>query len=293
MVKTRVARALATPVRSCSITRVRMPTAFLQEFRPVHPPSGDRPWWAPEGLLPTAPAAQGAVTSRSDDDGGGKVVQQHGKGPASRTVLRADVITPQPDIPRKRESVSMQMMSPRTWRFGKFPGGQPPVWRERMGEVVLEGARRAARDRLAGMAARAQADVAERPDVSETARRPREPELVGMDYEAEYARSGYVLWTPPEEGSGGLCEGQWTRDLEGVGSPGVYATIRTAPASESRDLPIYNLRLLLGPDHLEALRAGHALFRENRMVLVKNSGEDEAQRALWRLQGLLAGLAGA
>ena len=261
---------LAKPVRYCSLTRVRLPYTFLQAFRAAVGPSGDKAWWVPEGLLATDPHPF-KRDGNNINDRGGKAVQHGSRGPTARAMLRADVLSPQPDTAQKRESVSMQMMSPNAWRAAKMPGGKPPVWRERMGEVVLEELRRDVRNRLLEMA-RLGANSGK---------------LVPMVPGEKYDTRGYVLWTSPEAG-GGVSEGRWTMDLEGVGAPGLYASMGLATQRYAAHLPVYNLRLLLGEKHLESLREEVELFRENKMVLVARSGADETQREMWKLQGMLA-----
>lgn len=60
-----VAHALATPVRFDSVTRLRMPAYFFQDFNLIsHPETGD-PWWAPRSLAlrqpPTSDVMEAAV----------------------------------------------------------------------------------------------------------------------------------------------------------------------------------------------------------------------------------------
>ncbi|KAI1090755.1 hypothetical protein F5B19DRAFT_461510 [Rostrohypoxylon terebratum] len=53
------AKALATPVRNCCMTRVRLPSFFLQNFNVVSHPESGNPWLIPVSLMPDeAPAKE-------------------------------------------------------------------------------------------------------------------------------------------------------------------------------------------------------------------------------------------
>lgn len=45
------ALALATPLRQCGLTRVRVPNYFLQDFNLLKNPKTEEPWWVPRDLL--------------------------------------------------------------------------------------------------------------------------------------------------------------------------------------------------------------------------------------------------
>lgn len=283
----KTADKLSKPVRYCSLTRVRLPRSFLQTFHAAHPANSDgRAWWVPDDLL-SAPENRdetpGENKASSEVKQGGKGAQQAGRavqsgaaGPKGRAVLRADVLTPQPDTPQKRDALSAQMMGPNSWLRAKMPGGKPPVWRERMGEGVLDLLRRDVSGRLLTM-------------VKLGAGKPKlVPLLPGG---GPYRTGGYVLWTSPEVG-GGLSEDRWDVGLGDSAAPGLYAVTALGRKPHMANVPVYNLRLLLGEEHLARLRGESELLRENRAVLAVRSGADRVQKGLWRLQGMLAGLEG-
>jgi len=55
-----------------------------------------------------------------------------------------------------------------------------------------------------------------------------------------------------------------------------------------RKLPVYNLELLLGGDHLSALREMHPMFRNKLITLKDKRTTVDLQMKLWKLQGYLA-----
>ncbi len=51
-----IAKALATPVRMCALTKTRLPSFFLQDFNLVAHPETDAPWLIPSSLIPDRPS---------------------------------------------------------------------------------------------------------------------------------------------------------------------------------------------------------------------------------------------
>ncbi|KAI5865265.1 hypothetical protein GGS23DRAFT_558449 [Durotheca rogersii] len=69
------AKALATPVRYCAITQVRLPRFFLQEFDTIGHPETGKPWLVPHSILPDEPDARDEDEDEDEDDADSQGIQ--------------------------------------------------------------------------------------------------------------------------------------------------------------------------------------------------------------------------
>ncbi|SPN98683.1 uncharacterized protein DNG_01727 [Cephalotrichum gorgonifer] len=266
------AQSLATPIRSCAITRARLPSSHLQKFRPVINPSSDNAWWMPADLVSSEATAETTTASAARAEGVGIGIQPSSRGPGAYVLLEESVLSTDQDKPAKRVGVSRRLMGARGWRTAKLPGGQLAVWREGMGGAVL--------------------DMLRNSVVSELLELAQEVEEEGKEYllpmqswedAGDMKFRGCVLWSSPQETPPGGAEGEG----EGEGAPGQYATLDLDVQYGSK-VPVHNLHRVLGDEHLNRLRSESATFRDNNMVMLARVRTMKTQAKLWKIQGYLA-----
>lgn len=142
------------------------------------------------------------------------------------------------------------------------------VWREDMDTFLLEILRKSVAKKLAYLASRRAAYIAI---------------CKGHENISKQNQVGAVLWLGP--GGGAPAQDPPSNDdVEGSGPP-PYAM----HYYRSHYIPCYNLRTLLGPTHLQALRAGRLSHFGGQYAVIKTKrGTVDVQLELWKLLGYLA-----
>ncbi|KAL1850466.1 hypothetical protein VTK73DRAFT_9652 [Phialemonium thermophilum] len=292
------ALALAEPCRWCVATRTVVPRYFLQDFKLVSHPETGRPTWVSPSLAPSTvkQETEGNVeskgaTERTPQDSppstlstppgseGKTSAHSSGKtpaGPTGYTLSRLDLLG---DGQRSKKQSYPAMIrgrllqgesSHRTrWAARKAP------WREDMGVFLLELMRR-----------RIVEDLLYLCRLSEQADRQYVVRRQGWDEMGRHPFRGCVLWL------GGSPSG--AQDAAGDAEetsrePGFFATLDVERARYDRKIPVHNLRMLLGEEHVDRLRRESPLMSDGNLFLVCRKRTVQLQLKLWKLQGFMAG----
>lgn len=144
------------------------------------------------------------------------------------------------------------------------PDSKNAVWREDMGDMLLQMMRKQATDALAVRGNR----------LHEPKHRFLEPCASWKDVEAVRLR-GCVLWLPEKKEKGAYQ----------------YATLDIEGAQYGRKMLVHNLHWLLGEREVQRLRDSAQLFRDGEIFVLKQWGSTSMMKLhllLWRLQGYLA-----
>ena len=286
-----IAQALATPVRQCRFTGLRLPEYFHLDFGLQSHPTTGKPWHLPKLALTAEPGAASEAICAEEDAG----LDEVSDNPDSPTPLPA-TRTPQTPNPRRTltgthfiaqkstlrfisrlEKEKYRKLFPLRWKTGSNLETREVVWRQDMDTYVLGLLRK---DLLTSLKY-----IASRPVGY----------MVGCGaYEqiGKHAQVGAALWL------GDIAEGPNSTGLEGTGSGG-----DTGAASEESDgpppayamldyrgryIPLYNLRTLLGIEYLEQLKGLNAIFQDKFVVVKQKRNTVKIQLALWKLMGYLA-----
>ncbi|KAH0493503.1 hypothetical protein TgHK011_000168 [Trichoderma gracile] len=282
------AQALATPIRKCPNSALSLPRYFLQDFEVVQHPTTGKPWWAPGPLsfehvqptkrldeeqpdiskrlneeasarnpeaAPVAPRKDGAADSEKD-------ARRPRRAPITSYTLNSKSLVDM--IGGKNKKYLSLLLAVRSG-MAVTPETREAVWREDMGDVLLQKIRQQATDALVLRGNRLQSH--------EDKHRFIEPCASWKDVEGVKLR-GCVLWLPEK------------RDAAGQ-----YATLDIEGAQYGKKMAVHNLWWLLGEQEVQRLRESAELFREGEIFVLKQWGSTSMMRLhmlLWRLQGYLA-----
>ncbi|KAL7812115.1 hypothetical protein V8C44DRAFT_90178 [Trichoderma aethiopicum] len=282
------AQALATPVRKCVNSATSLPRYFLQDFELVQHPTTGKPWWAPgplsfEHVQPTKrpykeqpDISRGLTEAASAEKPKSAPVaaQIHGTADSEKDARRPRR-APITSYALNRKSL-IDMMGGKNKKYASVllavrsgmaitPDTREAVWREDMGDVLLQKMRQEATDALAVRSKRAQP--------YEVKHRFVEPCASWKDVEGVKMR-GCVLWLPEKKDAAGQ-----------------YATLDIEGAQYGKKMVVHNLWWLLDEEEVQRLRESSELFREGEIFVLKQWGSTSMMRLhmlLWRLQGYLA-----
>ncbi|CAN8095886.1 unnamed protein product [Discula destructiva] len=265
---------LAEPVRTCQVTKTRLPKPFLQGFGLVKHPEGDELWWMPAGFEqpPKATAGEAAV------EGNAQALSEDG---APRGVEHVSDESPDAEEPTER---SGQFQAPAHalarqdllqefntkdlkhsgghFRFAAIPSigskAARAVWRRDMDDVLRETMRRGVVDALIHASQGLDKEVEGRVT------------LIKLDRVADSLKyQNRVCFL--------LLSGEYT-PFDYLEAPGVPGSAR----------PAYHLPELLGPEHLQRLDNDAPPFRDGPLLLLKGKGNMNVTKRLWGLQSFLA-----
>ncbi|KAL6854502.1 hypothetical protein J3F83DRAFT_754741 [Trichoderma novae-zelandiae] len=281
------AQALATPVRRCPNSMTSLPRYFLQDFELIKHPTTGKAWWAPgplafEHVQPTkrldeehpditnGPAGEASARSAkpnpvprqkdaaADSD---KDAQRPRRAPiTSYTLNRKSLV----DMVGGRNKKYLSVLLAVRTGMAITPDSRGAVWREDMGDVLLQMMRQQATDALAVRGSRLQPH--------EDKHRFIEPCASWKDVEGVKLR-GCVLWLPEKKDAARQ-----------------YATLDIEGAQYGKKMAVHNLYWLLGEEEVQRLRESAELFREGEIFVLKQWGSTSMMRLhllLWRLQGYL------
>lgn len=99
---------------------------------------------------------------------------------------------------------------------------------------------------------------------------------------------GCVLWWGKQSVAEGLERAEGN-EQDSEAAPGLYGTFDLEGVQYGSKLPVHNLNILLGAVHLAKLQEASAIFRNTEMALLARVRTTRLQRALWRIQGYMAG----
>ncbi|KAI9737701.1 MAG: hypothetical protein M1818_005705 [Claussenomyces sp. TS43310] len=271
LAKNPYAQALATPVRMCSLTRISLPSFFLQDFEIVTHPDTREPWYLPRSLVSShqplpSPSSEASKSLRPQS------ARPTTFGSKSYTLSRMSLLHamhvqrsgydnghrnfPMPNIKQSRA-------------FQKYD----IKFREDTDTFVLELMRRRTVERMKYLC-----DLKRGYLVSCKAQEGGEM-AVGVWEDAKMKKgTAAMLWLGPIAGSKG----------EDIAEPGEFSTLDVEKELKCK-IPVHNLPRLLGPTYVEDLRryAPH-MFGAEVVVLKHRRLTVDLQLRLWKLQGYLA-----
>ncbi|KAM4064517.1 Esterase-like protein [Hirsutella rhossiliensis] len=294
------ARALETPIRKCANAAVSLPRYFLQDFEVVKHPATEEPWWVP-GQMAIKFVQQRAplMGDRKDADTEGPIpesvpefdpgeidssdssLEQQSKlarsakepvakrgwykqfdkrpepGPITSYVLCRKSVIDLIGGPNKKYAAMLQRNG-----MAITPETRNTVWREDMGDVMLDMFRRYAVDALISWSHRQ----------GNHKHRYIQP-CASWDDVGSVVQRGCVLWLPSKPESA-TCQ---------------YVTFDVEGAKYGNKIAVHNLFWLFGGEEVERLRREAPIFRDNEVLVLTqwdNIGIMRLHLLLWRLQGI-------
>ncbi len=267
------AQALATPVRHCAITGVRLPSYFLIGFGLAPHPKTGKPWQMPKlsidynVLLPSEVSSSESPLDHTAtaliQEVAGFQAKPSGRTP-SQTVAGRYIVNQQSatklmcDIKRK---LYLQML-PHRWKQDTRFKTDDIVLREDMDHFVLDLMRKKALRLMQYLSSKPAAYIAECQDFAD-AQGKHQP--------------GAVLWLGAPGG-----EAQSTASER---PPPPFAMLKYRSAGH---IPVYNLASLLGPEYLAKLRESSRLFNNTMAVVKQKRNTLTTLMHLWQLMGYAA-----
>ncbi|KAK9796496.1 hypothetical protein SCARD494_04198 [Seiridium cardinale] len=271
------AQALATPVRLDTVTKLRMPTFFLQDFSIISHPETNRPWWVPRSLAlrqpPTATVERDEVDdtldNRQEETGAEK---SKVLGPSAYILARRDLLKSFAEERKgaKRARASQLDMGNSAYHRrlfalsgSRFRGvaGQA-VWREDMDEFVLH--------QMRGQIVQ---DLIYLSGLCKTQSRYYIVKCYGWD-DIKFKHKGAVLW--------------FGSDVEEGTEPGPFATFDSVLSSgENMSLVVHNIPTLLGSELTKTVREDAAALKDGSIFMLAGRRTTDLQLRLWKLQGYM------
>ncbi|KAL9601140.1 MAG: hypothetical protein Q9219_002739 [cf. Caloplaca sp. 3 TL-2023] len=268
------ARALATPVRNCAVTGVRLPNYFLLNFGLTPHPATGKPW-----QMPTLTVDPNTTTS-SNTAGPERNLGQATVTPNQKDEIRNSTFSPERTPARAvagsyivSQSTALKFMSnvrrrsymqmlPQKWKLDTRFNAEDIVWREDM-DVFVGNLMRKKAVRLLRYLSRQPAAY-----------------LAGCeDYQSiqNKHQPGATLWL----GNRGNSK---IPSVDGQPPP-PYAIVKYRSA---RPLPLYNLPALLGPEYFNQLCESSELFNSSLVVIKQKRNTIDTLMHMWKLMGYMA-----
>lgn len=282
---------LATPVRSCYVTRTRLPRAFLQSFGLVRHPETADVWWVPEAITQSEKSASGtsaggqpaqpasadegaAESSRAAavDDASSATGTGKNKAAKPRSIYRypSHVIA-------RQDLLQGFFITGGKHRGGHFRLASSPhvsslaksaIWREDMDTAIVDLSRRQIMHDLLYLS-----------QFCETQDRKYFVRVSDAKETGHLSHRSCFLWLGGENKTTGLEEIRH--------GPGQYASLDIDGVPETTR-PVYNLPRLLGQENLQRLRSESSSLREGELFLLRGRRTLTLNTRLWKLQGYVA-----
>ncbi|RYP08529.1 hypothetical protein DL764_001860 [Monosporascus ibericus] len=291
------AKALATPLRQCSITHQRLPKFFLQDFNLIQHPETGAPWWVPRSLMrheshvaehpdkeeiseaiqkqEAAINAEKDVTTtppENEEEGKASVVADTDTSKAGRPYGPSAYALARKDLFAAFKTEGSGFMNSHKRLFGgsssryRIFGGRA-VWREDMDTYILDLMRREVVDHLLYLS---------RLCVEQA--RYYIVRCYGWD-DVQHKHKGALLW--------------FQNETEGEALPGPFATFDTHTRNLQGEnnpvtVAVHNMPMLLGDEQAARLKSEARVFGEGSIFMLAGRRTADLQANLWRLQGYLA-----
>ncbi|RYP72976.1 hypothetical protein DL770_007856 [Monosporascus sp. CRB-9-2] len=291
------AKALATPLRQCSITHQRLPKFFLQDFNLIQHPETGAPWWVPRSLMrheshvaehpdkeeiseaiqkeEAAISAEEDVmmtTPENEEEGKASVVADTDTGKGGRPYGPSAHALARKDLFAAFKTEGSGFMNSHKRLFGgsssryRILGGRA-VWREDMDTYILDLMRREVVDHLLYLS-----------QLSTEQARYYIVRCYGWD-DVQHKHKGALLW--------------FQNETEGETPPGPFATFDTHTRNLHGEnnpvtVAVHNMPMLLGDEQAARLKTEARVFGEGSIFMLAGRRTTGLQANLWRLQGYLA-----
>ncbi|KAI8959273.1 hypothetical protein F5Y11DRAFT_11967 [Daldinia sp. FL1419] len=286
------AKALASKLRLCSLTRTRLPSAFLQDFTFVaHPETGD-PWFIPRSLVPDESPAGEEADAQSIAEAMNEVdLEKAGESkdgePASGTIATStnNIQPPGPSIYclARQDVISSigvkglgydhapKKMAGASSRYRTLAG--KVVWRQGMNDYILNMVRQGIVDDILYLSRLCVED-----------KRYYIVKCYGWD-DVKYKHNGAIIWfgEPDEDVKSGRARSQ----------PGSFATFNVEKIDiqgekYSTSVAVHNMPMLLGREHADRIKKEAGALRDGAVFMLAGRRTTNLQLKLWKLQGYLA-----
>ncbi|KAI1493252.1 hypothetical protein F5X96DRAFT_666903 [Biscogniauxia mediterranea] len=283
------AKALATSIRQCTATRVRLPKFFLQEFGLLSHPETEKPWWVPRSLAPTQPPPHLAQKehdnsdklgveehSPSRDEGISPPAKQPDKGdrlvyaPSAHILARKDLLSSFNVKKSGFENHQKKLYGPLSSPYKDLQ--RKAVWREDMADFMLG----LMRDDICGFI-RHLAKLSFYMGPKRITERHIVP-FTNWDT-LRVSIQGAVLW---------FGENEEAVDSNGPREPpGPFATYDVKTGAIQETILVHNMPLLLGSELAEKVRTESEGMKDHTMFYLAGVDTTRLQSKLWRLQEFL------
>ncbi|XXG99631.1 hypothetical protein Hte_005972 [Hypoxylon texense] len=288
------AKALATPVRMCAVTKTRLPSFFLQDFNLVAHPETNAPWLIPGSLMPDQPStAQESLGIESLEDTESEA--HDSKDPQSTAATSED----NERLHGQRAYVLARQDLLSSFTVKKSGFGSAPkqitnanfrqkslvdkvVWREDMDTYILDRMRQAIVDDLlyvSGLVA--------------GAGRYYIVKCYGWG-DVQYKHKGAVLWfgEPDDDDEGGASSSDRTSSSSS-NEPGPFATFDIQKndiqgEAMTTTVAVHNMSMLLGPEQARRVKEQAAVLKDGNLFMLAGRRTTDLQLKLWKLQGYIS-----
>ncbi|ETS77291.1 hypothetical protein PFICI_11165 [Pestalotiopsis fici W106-1] len=298
------AQALATPVRYDSMTRLRLPSFFLQDFNVVLHPETGKPWWVSKSLALHQPPAEDAAAEADDavaevtieDDMGGvaeaavdlsvKPVDLPGPqdavssatqsneppestsaGPSTYVLARQDVIKSMAPVKKSRRNTAPEGGNSEFYR--KFFGSSNSKFKPLGAKAIW----REDMDQFVLQQMREQVvqDILYLSMMCETDKRYYIVKCFGWD-DVKFKHKGAVLW--------------FGHDSEQV-KPGPFSTFDLSSEKGKVSLVVHNMPMLLGQELADKVKMQGGVLQDGSIFMLAGRRTTDLQLRLWKLQGYI------
>ena len=288
-----VAQALATPVRNCFVTGIRLPDYFhLDSGLTPHPKTGV-PWHLPQKLATSCDDIE--INGSSDEGTASTATNAVALAATTNLSLRsANISLSGAHILAQRRCLAHVSamktreylgLLPRSWKEDFCVDAKSIVWREDMDTLVLELLRKKVIDQLRWLMLKGNVYIVRC--------------YGGSEGIGAFNQAAAALWLGEKRGTDeganteeGACFSEMstaesdreTERTQTIQPPPPYAMLDY----KGRHIPTYNLRTLLGEEHVLHLRKSSETFRGEMVVIKHKNTTTNAQMWLWKLMGYLA-----
>ncbi|POS79365.1 hypothetical protein DHEL01_v202250 [Diaporthe helianthi] len=281
------AQLLATPVRMCLATRIRLPEAMLQGFGLVRHPETNQVWWIPEGLNASRKPATKVSDEAEETDESLPAAPEEGPGDSAGTSEKQPAFRyPMHALARQdllhgfsKQGSSHYAGHKRLATSPSAPSlAKTAIWRADMDGVILDQRRRHIMEDLVYLST-----------LCEESGRKYIIRVTDAKHSATYIRRAAFLWLGEDNASGSEENSQ---ELDGKAEkaeidPEQYATLDIG-GDPTTTRPVYNLPKLLGLDNVARLRSEFNMYKEGSLFLLRGQRSGAVNKKLWSLQGYLA-----
>lgn len=296
---------LATPVRSCYVSRTRLPGAFLQSFGLVRHPETNDVWWIPEAITQSEKqTAPGKLTEESQGSQPASTIDETAEGgesasveatPASPEIIEKSLTQQKPIYRYPSHVLARQDLLKEFFAHGsRHRGGhfrlasapqvsslaKSAIWREDMDTVILDLSRKQIMHDLIYLS-----------KLCEEKERHYLLRVHDPNETVRLVRRWCFLWLgePRNPIPGTEAQESATGPEKLENGPEQYATLDIEGVSKTDTTrPLYNLPRLLGPDNIQRLRSESSILREGSLFVLRGQKSAKLNLRLWKLQGYMA-----
>ncbi|KAF3011695.1 hypothetical protein E8E14_008091 [Neopestalotiopsis sp. 37M] len=305
------AHALATPVRYDSLTKLRFPTFFLQDFNVVAHPKTGGPWWVSKSLALRQPPAEDAVADSSDavenmtEDDGGSIIGGSAEAQVDRDIEPVDTLEAndaviattgtQPTTPLESTSLGPSAYVLARQDVIKSMGGDKRANRR---ESTAETGNSEYHRKLFGVSNSKFKDLGSkavwREDMDQfVLQQMREQvvqDLLYLSRLCETDKRYYIVkcwgWDDVKFKHKGAV--LWFGNDSEVVKPGPFATFDIgSETGKPTSLIVHNMPMLLGQELAESTKTQAGALQDGSIFMLAGRRTTDLQLRLWKLQGYI------